>query len=78
MKKEKGYIVNGSVAILILNKDIDITEEDLLFFSTDDYRSFMQIARNYQTRSLNIDSNSVYFFGIRNNMGGNNYEMVNQ
>ncbi len=77
MKKEKGYIVNGSVAILILNKDIDIMEEDLLFFSSDDYRGFMQIARNYQTRSLNIDSNSVYFFGIRNNMGGSNYEMVN-
>ncbi len=65
MKKEKGYIVNGSVAILIPSKDMKISKDDLLFFSSDEYRNFMQIARNYQTRSLNIDSNSVYFFGIR-------------
>ncbi len=65
MKKEKGYVVNGSVAILIPSKDVKISKEDLLYFSTDEYRNFMQIARNYQTRSLNIDANSVYFFGIR-------------
>lgn len=62
-KKPKGTIVNGSVAILIPNKDIKLTNEDMLFFSTDEYRSFYKIARNYQTRSLNIDKNSVFFFG---------------
>ncbi len=69
MKKEKGYLVNGSVAILIPVTDLNITDEDLLYFSSEDYRDFMQIARNYQTRSLNIDTNSVYFFGIRNKGG---------
>lgn len=65
MKKEKGYVVNGSVAILIPNSNITITDEDLLYFSSLEYRDFMQIARNYQTRSLNIDANSVYFFGVK-------------
>ena len=65
MKKKKGYIVNGSVAILIPNSNITLSDEDLLYFSSSEYRNFMQIARNYQTRSLNIDSNSVYFFGVK-------------
>ena len=41
---------------------IKLTEEDMLFFSTDEYRNFYKIARNYQTRSLNIDKTSVFFF----------------
>ena len=62
-KKHLGTIVNGSVAILIPKGDIKLTEEDMLFFSTDEYRNFYKIARNYQTRSLNIDKTSVFFFG---------------
>ena len=62
-KKPLGTIVNGSVAILIPKGDIKLTEEDMLFFSTDEYRDFYKIARNYQTRSLNIDKTSVFFFG---------------
>ena len=62
-KKPLGTIVNGSVAILIPKGDIKLTEEDMLFFSTDEYRNFYKIARNYQTRSLNIDKTSVFFFG---------------
>lgn len=65
MKKPKGYLVNGSVAILIPKRRINLNTEDLIFFSSDEYREFMQIARNYQTRTLNIDSTSVFFFGIR-------------
>lgn len=62
-KKPLGTIVNGSVAILIPKGDIKLTEEDMLFFSTDEYRNFYKIARNYQTLSLNIDKTSVFFFG---------------
>lgn len=40
----------------------------MLYFSSDEFRQFYRIARNYQTRSLNIDKNSVYWFGINNNM----------
>jgi DNA (cytosine-5)-methyltransferase 1 len=65
MKKPHGYLVNGSVAILIPKRRIKLNKEDLIFFSSSEYREFMQIARNYQTRTLNIDSTSVYFFGIR-------------
>ena len=71
MRKNGDYIVNGSVAVLKLIENIELTDDDLLFFSSKEYRDFLQIARNFQTRSLNIDSNSVYFFGIRRL----NYEM---
>lgn len=64
MKKEKGYIVNGSVAILIPKYHFQLTEKQLLFFSSNEFRKFYAVARNYQTRSLNIDACSCYWFGI--------------
>lgn len=62
-KKPKGTLVNGSVAILIPKNGIKLTKKEMLFFSTKEYRDFYKIARNYQTRSLNIDKTSVFFFG---------------
>ena len=38
-KKPLGTIVNGSVAILIPKGNIKLTEKDLLFFSTEEYRN---------------------------------------
>lgn len=67
IKKPIGVLVNGSVAILIPKKGIVPTQEQLSFFTSDAYRRFYQIARNYQTRSLNVDSCSVYFYGLLNN-----------
>lgn len=64
IKKPKGVLVNGSAAILIPKDNIEITHEQMLFFASDEYREFYKIARNYQTRSLNVDANSVYFFGL--------------
>ncbi len=64
-KKPKGVTVNGSVAILIPKNGITLSAEDMLFYSTEEFRSFYRTARNYQTRSLNIDSTSVFFFGIK-------------
>lgn len=68
MRKPIGMLVNGSVAILILkNNEPPLSEEELLFYSTKSFRDFYRIARNYQTRSLNIDTSSVFFFGrLRN------------
>ena len=63
IKKADRYIVNGSVAILKLKKDISITEKQRLFFSSDKFRNFYLIARNKGTRSLNIDRVSVFWFG---------------
>lgn len=60
----KGVIVDGSAAILVPKQDIQITPQSLAFFASREYFLFYRIARNYATRSLNIDSSSVYFWGI--------------
>ena len=60
----KEAVVNGSVAVLIPKNKIKLTEKQMEYFATDEYRKFYKIARNYQTRSLNVDSTSVYFYGI--------------
>ena len=57
----KNTIADGSVAILKINIDKSVNEKHLEYFSTDEFREYYKIARNYGTRSLNIDSNSVYF-----------------
>lgn len=62
-KKPKGMLVNGSVAILIPKNDVFLDNNDMKYFSTPEYRNFYKIARNYQTRSLNVDKTSVFFFG---------------
>lgn len=64
MKKPKHCVANGSLAILIPKGNAVPTEKQLSFFSTPEYRAFYQIARNYQTRSLNVDACSVFFFGL--------------
>ncbi|MDO4675698.1 MAG: DNA cytosine methyltransferase [Anaerobiospirillum succiniciproducens] len=64
MRKPKNVIVNGSVAILIPKGNFTTSDEQLKYFSSTEYRKFYQIARNYQTRSLNVDSCSVFFYGL--------------
>lgn len=64
MKKPKNCVVNGSLAILIPKNGIIPTDKQIGFFSTKEYREFYQIARNYQTRSLNVDACSVFFYGL--------------
>ncbi len=57
-------ITDGSVAILQLISETDnITSNDLTYYATDEFRTFYMTARNKGTRSLNIDNNSVFFFG---------------
>lgn len=67
MRKPKNCLVNGSLAILIPKDKMNITDRQLAYFSSDEYRKFYQVARNYQTRSLNVDANSVYFYGLLKN-----------
>lgn len=57
----KNSIADGSAAILI--PKININKKDLDFFASDEFSDFYRVARNYGTRSLNIDANSVFFFG---------------
>lgn len=62
-KKPTGVVTDGSVAILIPKCNVELSEEDMEYFSSDEYRSFYVIARNRQTRSINIDAISVFWFG---------------
>lgn len=64
IRKPKGTLVNGSVAILEVKTGTTVTANHLSFLSGELYEKFYAIARNYSTRSLNIDANSVYFFGL--------------
>ena len=64
IKKPAKCLVNGSLAILIPKNGIIPTKKQLAFFSSDEYREFYKIARNYQTRSLNVDACSVFFYGL--------------
>ena len=62
IKMPKNVLVNGSVVILIPKYDFSMSEEDMKFLSSEKYRNFYEIARNYQTRSLNIDKKFGLFF----------------
>lgn len=60
----RNSICDGSVAILTPKSPQEkITKEDLAYYATEEYSTFYKIARNMGTRSLNIDNNSVFFFG---------------
>ena len=64
----KDCIADGSVAILTpINEGDTISKDDLAYYATDEFARFYAIARNMGTRSLNIDNNSVFFFGKRVN-----------
>ena len=65
IKKEKGYVVNGSIAILIpKDENMTISSSQMNYIASDEFRTFYKIARNFQTRSLNVDKTSCYWFGI--------------
>ena len=63
MRNQPGYTVNGSIAVLIPKDNITLSAKQMLYYSSDEYRAFYKVARNYQTRSLNVDNTSVYWFG---------------
>ncbi|MSV24646.1 DNA (cytosine-5-)-methyltransferase [Selenomonas sp. WCA-380-WT-3B 3/] len=58
-------IPDGSVAVLIPKEKIHLSQEQLNFFSSDEYRKFYKIARNLSTQSINVDANSVFFYGVK-------------
>ena len=64
----KNCIADGSVALLKPKSDTKITEEHLAYYSTKEFVEYYKIARNRGTRSLNIDTNSVKFFGLLRNV----------
>ncbi|EDK28881.1 adenine/cytosine DNA methyltransferase [Vibrionales bacterium SWAT-3] len=59
----KGSVADGSAAILYT--DEVVTDDDIAYFSSSEFNQFYRIARNYGTRSMNIDSVSVNYFGMK-------------
>lgn len=64
MRNSGDMVVNGSVAVLIPKNELNLSKQQLEYFASEEYRNFYKIARNYQTRSLNVDASSVYFYGV--------------
>lgn len=64
----KKSICDGSIALLTPKKGYIVTDEDLDYFASDEFKYFYHIARNKGTRSLNIDKNSIIFWGIKKNI----------
>lgn len=65
VKLPKNSIADGSVAVLEPINGYRVKNHHLKFYSTPQFRTFYMTARNKGTRSLNIDSNAVYFFGVK-------------
>lgn len=57
-------IPDGSVAVLIPKEDLRLTAKQKAFFSSEEYRRFYGIARNLSTQSINVDNNSVFYYGV--------------
>ena len=60
-------IPDGSVAVLIPRVPMRLTEQQMQYFSTQEYRRFYGIARNLSTQSINVDKTSVFFYGVLKN-----------
>ena len=56
-------IVDGSTAILIPKFPFRLTNLQINYFSSEEYRRFYGLARNLSTQSINVDKTSVFFYG---------------
>lgn len=64
IRNRRGIVPDGSVAILIPKQPIELTDSQMAYYTTREYREFYAIARNLSTQSINIDKTSVFFFGV--------------
>ena len=62
-----GCVPDGSVAILIPKTPIHLTDGQMQYYTTEEYRKFYLTARNLSTQSINVDSKSVFFYGVIKN-----------
>lgn len=65
IRNVKNVVPDGSVAVLLPKDGRDISDEQLSFFATDEYRKFYFVARNMSTQSINVDKTSVFFYGVK-------------
>ena len=60
----KGMTVNGSFCILEPKENIK--KIDLSIYSTDEFRKYYAIVKNLSKFTINVDSNSIYYIGVKN------------
>ena len=65
IRNVKNVVPDGSVAVLFSKDERDISDEQLSYFATDEYRKFYFVARNMSTQSINVDKTSVFFYGVK-------------
>ena len=65
IRNKKNVVPDGSVAVLLSKGERDISDEQLSYFATDEYRKFYFVARNMSTQSINVDKTSVFFYGVK-------------
>lgn len=56
-----GALVDGSAAVLLPKTEIDV-QQTIDLISSPEFTEFYRVARNFSTRSLNVDSSSVYYW----------------
>lgn len=57
--------VNGSLAILLVKNIRHKRDIDLSLYSTEDFRKYYAIVKNKSKFTINIDSNSIYYIGVK-------------
>ena len=58
-------IPNGSIAILTPKKQLK--NVDLSLYGSNEFRRYYEIVKNKAKFTLNMDSNSVYYIGVKKN-----------
>lgn len=64
IEKPINTIASGSLAVFSCKNNKPLTETQLEYFSSGEFEAFYKIARNHCTRSLNIDKNAAFYFGL--------------
>lgn len=64
VKSIANYIFDGSCVLFITKNEKDEELINTSFYHSDDFKYIWRIAQNYGTRSLNIDKNNAYYWGI--------------
>lgn len=62
----KDTIPNGSIAILLPKNEEILNNIDLSLYSTQDFRKYYGIVKNKSKFTINIDSSSIYYIGVKN------------
>lgn len=65
IKKPINTLTNGSVAVFKNKTHYKISENDINWFSTNEFIEFYKISNNFQKNTINLDKNSIFYFGVK-------------